>query len=149
MIWALLLSFFVGAATVLQGGMNRQIAVTWGVSGAVLLNTVLYAILSLALFWTARKFPSLLPEVLWDRGSFTNFSWWYLLPGLCGFFIVVGAPIVIARIGAFQFILGVVAVQLAGGILWDVMIEKIPVTSVRMAGAVLAFVSVVMVGWKK
>lgn len=149
MIWALLLSFFVGAATVLQGGMNRQIAVSWGVPGAVLLNTVLYAILSLAIFWAARKFPSLLPAVLWDRESFTNFSWWYLLPGLCGFLIVVGAPIVIARIGAFQFILGVVAVQLAGGILWDVMVERIPATSVRIAGAVLAFVSVAMVGWKK
>lgn len=149
MIWAALLSILVGFSTVLQGGLNRQIAIQWGVAGAVLLNSFFYITAAILLFLISKKLPQFVPEIFHDKGTLTQFSWWYLIPGLCGFLIVVGAPIVIAKIGAFKLVLGVVTAQLVFGLLWDVMVEDIPATTTRIAGAVLAFISVILVSMKR
>ena len=149
MIWAAILSILIGCSTVLQGGFNRQIAIQCGLAGAVLLNAFFYTGAAILLFWVSKKFPQFVPNLFHDKGTFTQFSWWFLIPGLCGFLIVVGAPIVIAKIGAFKLVLGVVAAQLVLGLLWDVTMEHIPATATRIAAAVLAFIRVLLVSVKR
>lgn len=148
MSWAYFLPFIFGAMAVLQGGLNRLIARDWGLAGTVFLNSLMLSTAALGLYVWARNNPGALPEVFRDRGSFSSFSWWYLIPGLCGFTLVTGLPFAIQKIGALKVFVGLIAAQLLVSMIWDARIEQLPITSTRVLGALLSFCGALLVAWK-
>lgn len=148
MLIALFLSATLGLASVLQGGLNRQIATTWGFTAAAFFNTLVLLTAITALYIVSRRYPMLLPEVLRERQGFSNFSWWYIIPGLCGLYIILGMPLVISKIGAVKLFVGFVAAQLVGSLIWDACMEGMPVNAIRIIGVALSFLAVWLVTWK-
>lgn len=136
----MLLPLFLGIAGVLQGGLNRQMALKWGLASAVFVNAVVFFIACLALFLAAKAGASWIASDFSIRGNLSQFKWWYLLPGLFGFAFVVGIPYAIPRIGALQVFLGIIAFQLIGSMLWDLWVEGIAISWHRVAGSALALV---------
>lgn len=148
MLIALFLSATLGLASVLQGGLNRQIATTWGFTAAAFFNTLVLLTAITVLYIVSRRYPMLLPEVLRERQGFSNFSWWYIIPGLCGLYIILGMPLVISKIGAVKLFMGFVAAQLVGSLIWDACMEGMPVNAIRIIGVGLSFLAVWLVTWK-
>lgn len=145
---AIFISITMGIASLLQGGINRQIASQWGFVGAAFLNTLVILVIVSALYVASRWYPDLLPKVLHDRGSFSRIQWWYIIPGLAGLFLILGMPWVISKIGALNLFMGFVSAQLAGSLIWDACMEGIPLSAIRVTGVALSFVAVWLVSWK-
>lgn len=148
MFWIFVMTAAIGVSTILQGGLNRQIMNRWDLGLIVLLNGLVYAVISIVCMIVARTAPSLLPDIFHPREGITSFSWWYWIPAVCGFLIVAGMPVVIVKLGAFRMIVIVVAVQLVASLVWDLAVEKTPVTPLRLAGALLAFGGVLLANLK-
>lgn len=145
---ALFLSVALGLASVLQGGLNRQIATQWGFVGAAFLNTLVILVVVSILYVMSRWYPDVLPKVLQDKDSFTRFSWWHVIPGLCGLFLILAMPWVISKIGALKLFMGFVTAQMLGSLVWDACMEGIPISIIRVAGVALSFLAVWLVSWK-
>lgn len=76
---------------------------------------------------------------------FEGIKWWYILPGIFGFFIVTLIPITIAEIGSFKVFLITICSQLTLSLILDIFIENIPLTPNRIIGALLALASIIMI----
>lgn len=138
-------TLLVGVASVLQGGLNRQFSEQWGLPGAIFINAIAFLAASLIYWFYARYTGVQLPVALADKaGSFENFKYWYVIPGILGFFFVLGVPWAIAKIGALKVFVGLVTAQLIGGLMWDMWVENIPLSWPRVLGAALALAGVVV-----
>jgi bacterial/archaeal transporter family-2 protein len=142
---AILLPLCIGAAAVLQATMNRRIAESWGLAPTALLNTLI-ALLSVAAMLgyclTAGARTGLL-RVAFEPASF---RWWWLLPGVFGFAIVVGLPWAVGKAGALPTFVSLVAGQMVASALWDRFALGIALDPSRTLGATLAIASVWLVG---
>lgn len=128
----------LGFVVVLQAGLNKKIAAQWGLSTAVLLNAVVFAILAFAVYALG----------LWKTEaavSTRSFSWWYLIPGALGCVLVFGGPWAITKWGALHTFILVISAQLLASLLWDMYVEDIPVTTLRLAGVGITWVGALLV----
>ena len=140
----------IGAALVVQAGMNRQIANLWGLGGAVLLNSVVVLLLSVLVFVVVRARPELFPEFLHWPERPGSFAWWRgFVPGVLGITIVLGLPWAFARLGALEVILTVMVAQVIVSLLWDARIENIPAHPLRIVGALVALAGATLATWKR
>ncbi len=131
-VWACLVA---GAASVIQGGLNRRIAAVWGNTPTVLLNGLMLSLsAALALWLTARSDSPLLQQLAPKAGAFSRPAWWYAIPGILGFGFVATLPGAIARLGATQVFVLVVAGQMIGGLAWDALVEHTTPAPMRLAG---------------
>jgi len=144
----LLVPVAVGIAAVLQGGLNRQISSSWGLAGAALLNCLVVTTCALLCFVAVRAFPQYFPEIFrWKPAE--RPSWWYLVPGTLGFFLVIGVPFAIQRIGALRVFLIVFVSQTAAALVWDLVVEKIPLGAGRIVGTLLALAGTILVSLQR
>ena len=138
MMAPLIISLLVGLSTVIQGGLNREISKQFGVAGATVINSVFVLIASIVVylvlhetkilpFSQAGKLPSSLKEV----------NWWYPLVGFLGCSIVFGIPFGISRIGALKTITLMICSQVLCSLLWDLFLEKLPLSWPRVLGSIL------------
>ena len=142
------LTFLLGALAVLQATINRHIALQWGIAPTVALNAAVIGVVA-ALFYAAVRVGSVGNEfVLHPGASLAQMKWWWVVPGLIGFALVAGLPYAVDKIGALRVFVGVVAAQMITSLVWDAAFEKTPATLVRVLGAGLAVVSVLLVSWK-
>jgi len=148
MTWAFLFPAFLGMAATLQSGLNRQIAQNWGLASAVLMNALVLTTTGCLVFLGQRLYPEYFPEIFRQKGSLSGFSLWYLVPGLCGFSIVVGMPWGIQKFGALRVSLLFIAAQILTSIIWDASVEGRPVTSPRVLGTLLTLIGAIIVGLK-
>lgn len=58
---------------------------------------------------------------------------------MLGFLIILGMPLAIARLGAVQSVLLLIAAQLGASLAWDALAEGRPATLARVVGSALAF----------
>ena len=144
MAW-LIFPLILGVFAVLQGTLNRRVAELWGLAPTVALNTAVFIVASIIMWLAVRSSPERFPPIFRDRLDPSSFSWWFLVPGLLGFTLVAGIPWAIAKLGALQVFVGIVAAQMVVSVLWDAKIEQIPLTANRVVGALLAIGAVVLV----
>ncbi len=135
----------LGIVVVLQAGLNKKIAANWGLTTAVLLNAIVFAVLAVVLYslnvWKSDLFPENMKAVF----NYKTFSWWYLVPGVLGCVLVFGGPWAVSRWGAVQTFILIISAQLVASLLWDIYIESIPVSTLRAAGIVLAWAGAIIV----
>lgn len=148
MRWMLLVPLLVGAATVLQGGLNRMVSDKWGLAATVLFNNLVLAVISIGVWGIVRGAPTLFPTFFGDRGSWGDLRWWWIVPALCGLVIVGGIPWAISRLGALTVLVGIVAAQMVVGLVWDAWVEGQPATVLRIVGAALAVGGVALASYK-
>lgn len=144
-----ILSFCIGAVTVLQGGLNRKITTDWGLAGAVFLNSFLLIFLALVFVWITYTYPHLFPESFAPKFQRTSFRWWFVIPSFCGLLIICMIPALIPKVGASSVFLCMIIGQLTFSLLWDLKVENIEIESKRYLGLVFAFIGLVISYWKK
>lgn len=148
MRWMILVPLLVGAATVLQGGLNRIVSERWGLAATVVFNNTAIVALSIALWMVVRLSPNIFPVFFNDRGAWADVRWWWFFPAVCGVIIVAGIPWAMARLGAVPVLVGIVAAQMVVGIAWDFWVESQPITLYRVGGAALAVAGVALASIK-
>jgi len=108
----LLLPLLLGVSVVVQATLNRQLGSQYGWATAVTLNAVVFLVLSLGFLLIAKYTPALIPEFLQDRKPTDSFHGSYLIPGICGFFLVLGLPLSMQFLGASTSIILLIAAQI-------------------------------------
>jgi len=108
----LLLPLLLGVSVVVQATMNRQLGSQYGWATAVTLNAVVFLVLSLGFLLIAKYTPSLIPEFLQNRRPTDSFHLSYFIPGMCGFFLVLGLPLSMQFLGASTSIILLIASQI-------------------------------------
>jgi bacterial/archaeal transporter family-2 protein len=144
----IILPFLIGLAGVAQGILNRQVSASWGLTWAVVLNAVLFIVYSLVLLGFLQYAPQVLPEYLRvSTFSTEKFKWWFVLPGLCGFLLVLGIPWSIQIMGPSKtFILFIVA-QIVFSLLAEKFFFGSDIPVLKIAGALLAMCGAALVMW--
>lgn len=119
-----LLPIVLGIFSVLQAGINEKILPSLGVTLTVLLNSAVLMTTSVFVWYFARQTMHASPSDLIDTNGGAAFSWWYIIPGIFGYFLVAGLPISIQKIGANSTFLVLVITQLGISLLWECIDEK-------------------------
>jgi len=134
---AVVFSLGLGLAAVLQAALNRRIAGEVGFINATLLNNVVLFGFSLAVILALATQGHWLEHL---RSREVSWHWWYLVPGLCGFYIVMMLPMVIAKAGASKAFVLFIAAQLIFSAGWDYLIEGIEVSPQQIIGVMIVFI---------
>lgn len=133
-----ILCIVAGCASVIQGGLNRRIAELWGNAPAILINGLSLCVAAVLTIWLASRSDSPFAHLVGARpGAFTRPAWWYVLPGLLGFGFLMTLPGAIAKLGATNVFVLIVAGQLLAGLVWDRVVEGITPDSTRFIGVAL------------
>jgi transporter family-2 protein len=133
-----------GVFVVLQAGLNRRMAQAWGLPTAVFLNAIVFAVLAAGLFFYSQSQGEAMPETLRVRFDAKAAAVWFLLPGLFGFFLVVGGPWSISRFGAVQTFTLLISAQLATSLLWDRFVEGVAISPMRAVGVAITWIGVLL-----
>lgn len=138
------LTILIGLATVAQGGLNKSIGSAVDLNLAVLLNSALVLVISGSFYFIARLIPEhvspiFVPQPV-DAQKVAPLIWKIILPGLCGFCIVIGIPWAMTKLGALKVFLFMIGSQLIFSSLWDYVVEGIPFTTRRILGAAITLV---------
>lgn len=144
---AYLVALGVGALGVVQAGLNKRVGADAGLSGAALINALVLLVALAGYFAIERLRPGGVPELFRGRLP-THPAWWWVIPGLSGFFIVFGFPWAIGRVGATTTVVLLIAAKIAVGIAWDGVAEGHWPGAVKLAGAGLVLVGAVMASAK-
>ena len=143
MLYPVLISLGVGFFVVLQAGANREIAQKFGLPGATVLNSLFVLIVALIVYFVTKEIKILEHSKL--SIEIGKIKWWYPITGFLGCFIVLGIPYGISQIGAAKTILFAICAQVVAGILWDMYVESIPLSGVRVVGGLLTIFGVLLV----
>jgi uncharacterized membrane protein YdcZ (DUF606 family) len=132
----LVICFLLGALVVFQPSLNRIIFAQKGLSFAVFLNGSILFSSAVILFAVSFYLPDHVP--LAQRFTpHSDVNWWYVLPGLMGFLLVVLVPIMIKNVGAFSTVVAMILGQVVTSILWDVYQEGVALSGSRLFGLLL------------
>lgn len=127
MVYAIMLGFI----SVLQAGLNRRVGEHVGLISATLINNGVLLIVTLLLFIGFKIFIQ--PHT--QTGfSISSMSFWYLIPGMLGIFLVAGIPYVMSRVGAVQVFIPLIASQILASFLWDIAVEGKRPSLLKAAG---------------
>lgn len=136
----------LGAMVVLQGGLNRHLGSNFGLSSAVMINASILFLTSALFYGILRWNPEIFPEILRPRPAQSSLpTWWYFIPGFCGFCIVLGLPWSIDTIGAGRSFVLLISAQILTGFLWDFSVNNINPSLVKLLGGVLAIAGSILV----
>ena len=146
----LILSLLVGIFTVLQGGLNKKIGIQYGLTGTLVINSIFVLIFSLLLHFIVNetKIGGFPPYMKLHPDAGRIIQWWYFIPGLCGFFIILGIPYGIIHIGALFTMALMICTQVTASIFWDVFIEQIPLSPLRLIGGGLTILGAALASFR-
>ena len=125
MVW--LIAFAAGLASVIQAGLNRQLGREWDLASVVFLNGMVFVVCA-GIYWWVRRTP--FPPGSW--------SWWAILPGMLGFLFVLAVPYALAYLGAMSVFICLIAAQIGGGLVWDLLVEGLMPSPLKWVGAGMA-----------
>jgi uncharacterized membrane protein YdcZ (DUF606 family) len=145
-----MLPIILGGSGVIQAVMNKDIAAVYGLSLASLINGAIVVLCAVFVFVLVQYFPGYFPDILiFNKNNVKVFQWWYLIPGVIGFCLVLLVPLAIMEVGTLPVFLGIIAGQIIVSIVWDAYYENIPVNIICVVGALLTFMGAFLVLWKK
>lgn len=147
MTWYLLIPLAIGAMTVLQGTLNREMSHSMGLGSAIFLNSVIVMALGAAFYALVRLSPSVLPPIFAGVPDYSRLALWMVIPGIFGFCIIAGIPWAISQLGAARVFVVIVVAQLVVSLLWDAFLGGHTVTLARGGGAALAVIGVLVATW--
>ena len=124
-----------GAFGVWQAGLNKVVADSLGFTASLLFNGFFFLAFNLIFFGYVYVRPQSLPSEFAIQLSFSDFKWWWVLPGFMGFALVMGLAVSVGRIGAVQTIVISIAAQVFASIAWDVYVSDVELTRWRVIGA--------------
>jgi len=127
---AITIPVILGVLAVLQAGLNRRISESWGIGGALLLNAIVLAIIAIILYY-AGAFNN-------SKISMSDFKVWFIIPGFLGLCLVAGLPMAIAKWGALNTFLWLIASQIIASGFWDFLVEGQPFSWKKLAGGMIA-----------
>jgi len=141
---AVIFSILAGILGVTQAGLNKIIGDSWGLSGSLFLNGVIYMLCNALLFFVVYYCPRYFSGEYLVQGNLAQFRAWWIVPGICGFLLVMGLVYSVLKIGPAQTFILCVSAQIVFSIFWDIVIDNRPVGMIRLAGAVLVLVGAVL-----
>ncbi len=144
MLLAVLLSIMAGAFGVWQAGLNKVVADSLGFTASLLFNGVFFLVFNFIFFVFVYAKPKAVPQEFAIQWAFADFKWWWLLPGLMGFALVMGLAVSVGRIGAVQTIVVSIAAQVFASMAWDYYVSDVQVTKLRLLGATITLVGAVL-----
>lgn len=127
----------LGVSVVAQASLNKQIAVQYGLLSAVLLNAAVLFSLSLLLYVVSKFSPGLFPDFFQPKISTDPLNWSYLIPGVCGFLVVLGLPWSLQKLGASNSFLILIAAQIVVSLLLEIYRTQSLPHGLKLAGALL------------
>ncbi len=142
MNWTYIIPLAVGAAGIIQGGLNKNMSQNMGLTMALFIGNTLVVLYSIFLYFLASKSPESVGELFKIKASTTGFKWWYIVPSICGFLIITGIPFGISKIGAVKVAVLIVAGQMITSIFWDIFVEKIPLNAYKGLGIFFSLLSI-------
>lgn len=132
----------VGAAGIIQGGLNKAMSQNMGLTMALFIGNALVVVYSVFLYILATKSPESVSDLFKLRESAIDFKWWYIIPSICGFLIITGIPFGISKIGAVKVTVLIVAGQMVSSIFWDIFVEKLPLNTMKGLGVLFSILSI-------
>jgi bacterial/archaeal transporter family-2 protein len=136
---AVLFSVMAGCFGVIQSGLNKMISDHWGFSSALLLNGLVFLVFNFLLFSVVYFQPQIFPSEYRIQGAAADFKLWWILPGICGFMLVMGLAVSLAQVGAVQTFVICIAAQIVCSLLWDLLVEGKEIATIRLAGTAITF----------
>lgn len=144
MALAIFFSIMAGAFGVWQAGLNKVVADSLGFTGSLLFNGCFFLIFNLIFFVFVSLKPKAVPSEFVIQWSLADFKWWWLLPGLMGFSLVMGLAVAVGRIGALQTFVISIAAQIFASIAWDMYQGDHTISKLRLAGAAVTLVGAII-----
>ncbi len=138
---AFFVSFGLGTVAVLQAALNRRIATSFGLAPAIALNAVIVLLAAAGFLFAASRGWI---NAMGPQTSFREIRLFWLIPGFFGFAIIAGLPWAIARIGALNVFVTVVAAQMVVSTAWDAIIEGVELSWTRVVGGLLAVAGAIL-----
>ncbi len=144
MLLAIILSSIAGAFGVWQAGMNKVVADSLGFTASLLFNGVFFLLFNLIFFVFVYLKPKMVAQEFVIQWALSDFRWWWVVPGLMGFILVMGLAVSVGRIGAVQTIVISIAAQIFASIAWDIAQGDHEINKLRLAGAFVTLVGAVL-----
>jgi uncharacterized membrane protein YdcZ (DUF606 family) len=132
----------VGALAVAQAGLNRQVAARHGLVVATCLNAAVFVACGAVLLGVARWRPAWLPRGFGLQAATAPPALWYVVPGLCGFALVMTMPWAVGKLGAQRAFITLVVGQVVASIAWDLAVEGLAPRPLRLVGVAIALAGV-------
>jgi transporter family-2 protein len=133
----------LGLSIVTQGAMNQVIGTERGLGFAVMLNASVFFVLSILLYFFLTRFSTSfsasLANILPVKETTESLKWYYIIPGICGFLIVLGSPLAMGQIGGAAFFVLLILAQILTSLLYDSFIVGSPLNFSKILGALLTF----------
>ncbi len=143
MIGLVVLAFALGVLSIVQNVTNGVVSGRIGLWTTMVVNTgVLFA--GSLVFWSMNRG--------WNAMGEGKTPWYLLIGGFWGLAFLAGAAFVVPRLGAGPATALMVAGQLILALVFDhfgVPSERLPMTPMRLVGAILLMVGAVLVLWPK
>ena len=143
MKWIYFVPLLIGILGILQGALLKNVALEIGVAHAILIALSIYFFLGIVLFILVSNNPQILPDFYAVKYPLTYYKWWYLVPGLLGFFIVLFFPQAMNQLGAVKVTILIIAGQIITSTLWDFFIEHLSFTPFKFLGIIFAILSLI------
>jgi transporter family-2 protein len=141
----LLLPTVLGAAMLCQAILNRQFSDTLGLANAALVNATVFFAATSALWLATRVAPASFPGFFKPGAAGFEASPALLAPGLCGFLLVVGAPMALHHIGPSRTFVLLVGSQILLSVVADQWLFGADPSWTKWLGAGLALAGAVLV----
>ena len=126
----------LGVMSVLQGSWNQKFSETWGLTSVLFVNALVFLVCSLILILLAWMRVPWLPDFLKDLGT-REWRNWFLVPGIFGFFFVLGIPWSIRNIGPAKTFVVLIGAQVLLGLVLDALSGSAQLNELKIAGALL------------
>lgn len=141
-----LLPLFLGLTVVTQGTLNRRVSADWGLASTVFLNATVFFVVSLLLIIALQVSPQLFPDYLKIQSfDLAKFKLWFLIPGLCGFFLVLGVPWSLQVNGPSKTFILLIVAQIVLSLIVEKFFFAGNPSVMKIFGAVIAMVGAVIV----
>lgn len=145
MLFYFLAPIAIGFMSVLQNTLNKQVSQQYGLALVLLINAMMILLAVGALFLATTYLPARFGSFLVGTGAAFEFKWWYVFPGLFGFAVIFGLPYCMNQMGALSVFIVFVTAQVIASMLWDNLVDGMPLTTSKIAGAVIALAGVILV----